>query len=62
MKDFKYYLSQGYEVKSSHVDGGRHCIVLQKGTSVVIAVLVMSLLSGEFTRSSMTSKCVEITA
>ena len=61
MKDMKYYLSEGYEIKSSHVDGGRHCIVMQKGTSVVIATLTMSLLSGEFTKNSLGKVCSEIT-
>ena len=62
MKNLKYYLAQGFEVKSSHVDGGRHCIVLQKEKAVVIAVLVMSILSGEFTRNSLESECLEISA
>jgi len=60
LKDMKYYLAQGYEVKSSHVDGGRHCIVMQKGSSVVISTLTMSLLFGEFTKNSLISECTEI--
>ena len=48
MKGIKEFLTEGYEVKSSHSDiNGQHWVILQKDKNVVIVKLPISMWSGK---------------
>ena len=61
MKGLRDYLSDGYEVKSSHNDTmGRHWLVLQNGPSVVMIHLPFSSWTGKPDTSGKSEECWEI--
>ena len=48
MKGMKDFLTEGYEVKSSHADiWGRHWVIMQKETNVAIVKLPISMWTGK---------------
>ena len=61
MKGIRDYLKEGYQVKSSHADSnGRHWLVLQNNSSVVMATLPFSMWTGKPDMSGKSEECWEI--
>ena len=63
MKGIRDYLKEGYQVKSSHCDGhGQHWLVLQNGSTVVMASMPFSMWTGKPKTDGASEECWEISA